>query len=196
MILPLYFNKTIKKLIFYDFILLFGWGLVYPIISVFVVNNITGGDVRVAGVAIGIYWITSSLIQIPVGVHLDNRRGEKDDLHFLIVDTLIVGIIPFVFRFAFLPWHVYLFLFFYAVGMGMAMPAWYGIFTRHIDGQKEAQSWAANQALLGVGAGIAGIIGGTIASIYGFEPLFAGVGFMGLLSAFFVLLIRKEIWSK
>jgi len=197
MALSKYFlNKTIKKLIFYDFVLLFGWGLVYPIISVFVINDIKGGDVKVAGIAIGVYWIVLSMVQIPVGIYLDNRKGEKDDFYFLAGGALITALVPFVFKFAFLPWHIYLFLFIYALGMGIAMPAWFGIFTRHIDGAKEAQSWAANQSLLGVGAGVAGIIGGIIAKTYGFPPLFMAVGCTGLLSAFFVLLIRKEIWSK
>jgi MFS family permease len=188
-----FLNKTIKKLIFYDFILLFGWGLAYPIISVFVINNIKGGDVKTAGIAIGVYWIVVSLVQIPVGVYLDSRKGEKDDFYFLAGGTLITGLVPFVFRLAFLPWHIYLFLFVYALGMGIAMPAWFGIFTRHIDGAKEAQSWAANQSLLGVGAGVAGIIGGIVAKEYGFTPLFTAVGCAGLLSVFFVLLIRKDI---
>lgn len=186
-------NKTIRALIFYDFILLFGWGLVYPILSIFIVGNINGGNVRMAGISVGIYWITSSLVQIPAGIFLDKKKGEGDDLALLAGGTFLTGVTPFFFGLAYLPWHIYLLLFIYALGMGTAMPAWFGIFTRHIDKRREAQSWAVNQSFIGIGAGLAGICGGIIAGKFGFHPLFFLVGIAGLISTVLCLLVKKGI---
>lgn len=189
-------NRVIKILVFSDLILLFGWGLITPILAIFIVQSIKGGDVRVAGMAIGIYWILKSLIQLPIGRYLDQNHGEKDDYYFLIGGTLLASFTPFGFIFANLPWHIYLLQVVHAISMAAALPAWCGIFTRHIDKGKEAQSWALDSSALGIGTGVAGIIGGTIAKAFGFSPLFIGVSILGILASLSLLLIKKELLPK
>jgi predicted MFS family arabinose efflux permease len=80
--------------------------------------------------------------------------------------------------------------------MAAALPGWCGIFTRHIDKGKEAQSWALDSSALGIGAGVAGIIGGVVVKIVGFTPLFIGVGILGIISALLCFLIKKELLPK
>lgn len=189
-------NKVIKVLIFYDLIFLFGWGLVVPILAIFIVESVKGGDVRVAGIAVGIYWILKSLLQVPLGRYLDKNHGEKDDYYFLIGGTLLAGLVPFGFIFAYLPWHIYLLQALHAVAAAAITPAWGGVFTRHIDRGKEAQVWALDSSALGIGAGAAGIIGGTIAKTFGFIPVFVAVGLAGIISALLVLLIGDELLPK
>jgi len=189
-------NKVIKVLVSSDLALLFGWGLINPILAIFIVENINGGDAKVAGMAVGIYWLTKSVIQIPIANYLDKNHGEKDDYYFLIGGILLASLTPFGFIFATLPWHIYLLQIIHALGLAAALPAWCGIFTRHIDKGKEAQSWALDSSALGIGAGAAGIIGGTVAEIFGFTPLFIGVGVFGIIAALLCLLIRKELSPK
>ncbi len=186
-------NKVIKILVFSDLSLLFGWGLINPILAIFIVQSIEGGDVKVAGMAVGIYWLSKSIIQIPVANYLDKNYGEKDDFYFLVGGTLLASLSPFGFIFATLPWHMYLLQIVHAAGLAIALPAWCGIFTRHIDKGKEAQSWALDSSALGIGTGFAGIIGGTVAGTYGFTALFIGVGVFGIIAALLCLLIKKEL---
>lgn len=189
-------NKVIKILVFYDLILLFGWGLIMPILAIFIVESIKGGDAKVAGIAVGTYWVLKSLIQLPLGRYLDKNHGEKDDYYFLIGGTLLASLVPFGFILATLPWHIYLLQAIHAIGMAAVIPSWGGIFTRHIDKGKEAQSWALDSSALGIGTGIAGIIGGIIAKTFGFIPLFIGVGVFGIISALLCILIKKELLPK
>ncbi|MDP2951306.1 MAG: hypothetical protein Q8N55_02885, partial [bacterium] len=77
-------NKVIKAMVFSDLVLLFGWGLIDPIFAVFVLNSIKGGGVKVAGIAIGIYWLTKSLAMVPIARFLDKTQGEKDDFYAII----------------------------------------------------------------------------------------------------------------
>jgi len=189
-------NKVIKILVFSDLVLLFGWGLIAPILAIFIVEGIKGGDVGVAGIAVGIYWILKSLLQIPIGSYLDKNHGEKDDYYSLIGGTLLASLAPLGFIFAFLPWHMYLWQVIHAIGAALALPAWCGIFTRHIDKGKEAQSWALDSSAIGIGAGVAGIIGGLVAKTFGFIPLFLGVCILGIISALLCLLIKKDLLHK
>lgn len=189
-------SKVIKILVFSDLILLFGWGLIAPILAIFIVEGIKGGDAGVAGMAVGIYWILKSLLQIPIGSYLDRNHGEKDDYYFLIGGTLLASFAPLGFIFASLPWHMYVLQGLHAVGAALSLPAWCGIFTRHIDKGKEAQSWALDSSAIGIGAGVAGIIGGLVAKTFGFIPLFLGVCILGIISALLCLLIKKDLLPK
>jgi len=186
-------NKIIKLLILSDLSLLFGWGLVSPILAIFITDNIQGGDVKVAGIAVGIYWLFKSVLQVPISSYLDKNHGEKDDYYFLIAGTLLVSLTPFGFIFSTLPWHIYLLQIIHAIGAALALPAWCGIFTRHIAKGTEAQSWALDSSALGIGAGAAGIIGGLVAETFGFNPLFIAVGILGFVATFLCLFIKKGL---
>lgn len=189
-------NKVIKILILSDLILLFGWGLIVPILAIFITEQIKGGDVRVAGMAIGLYWLVKSIIQIPIGRYLDQKKGEKDDYYFMIFGIFLASLVPLGFIFAKLPWHIYFLQIIHALGMAMNIPAWGGIFVRHVDKGKEALSWSFESSAIGIGAGIAGILGGAIAKFFGFVPLFIGVFVFGIISAFLLFLISKDLIPK
>lgn len=189
-------NKVIKVLIFSDFVLFSAWGLISPILAIFIVEKIKGGDARVAGTAIGIYWLLKSLIQIPIGRYLDKTSGEKDDYYFLISGTFLASLSPLGYIFSSLPFHIYFLQSIQAVGMAMAIPAWGGIFVRHIDKGKEALSWGMESSAIGIGSGIAGILGGLIAKIFGFLPVFILVSVLGIISSLLLFLIAKEILPK
>lgn len=186
-------NKIIKILIFYDLVFMLGWGLITPILAIFINNNIKGGNVQVVGIAAGIYWILKSIFQLPVGRFLDKNYREKDDYYFLVAGTLLTSLIPIGFIFATLPWHIYFLQIMHAFAMALVLPAWGAIFTRHLDKGKEAQSWALDSSFLGVATGVSGILGGIIAKFFGFNFLFIGVSIFSLISAFLCFLIRDDI---
>lgn len=189
-------NKVIKILVFSDLVLLFGWGLISPILAIFIIESIQGGDAKVAGFAIGIYWLTKSIIQIPIANFLDKHQGEKDDLYALIFGIILASLTPIGFIFAQFPWQIYLLQGIHALGMAFAIPSWSGIFTRHIEKKREAFCWSLDSSALGIGAGVAGIIGGTVAKAFGFTPLFIGVSVLGIISGLVVFLIKKDLLPK
>lgn len=189
-------NKVIKTMVFSDLALLFGWGLVTPILAIFIVQNIKGGDAQVAGIAVGIYWLVKSVLQVPLANWLDKIEGEIDDYYALIGGTLLASLAPLGFIFANLPWHMYALQALHALGMALAIPSWAAIFTRHIDSGKEALSWSLDSSALGIGTGAAGIIGGSLVEVIGFETLFLGVSLLGVVATLILLLIRNDIIPK
>lgn len=189
-------NKVIKILVFSDLVLLFGWGLITPILAVFILESIKGGDAKVAGIAVGLYWLTKSVFQIPIAHFLDKTKGENDDFYALIFGTILASLAPMGFIFSSQPWHMYLLQIVQALGMAFAIPSWSAIFTRHIEKGREAFCWSLDSSALGIGTGVAGIIGGTVAEAFGFVPLFVGVAVLGIISGLVVLLIKGELLPK
>ncbi len=189
-------NKVIKILILSDVALISGFGFITPIFAIFLTNRIEGGNVEVAGYAAAIYWIVMSLVVIPLGRYLDKNHGEKDDLWFIIIGNALAALAICGYLFSYLPWHIYLLQIVYAIGMGMNIPGFTAIFTRHIDKGREAFDWSVRAALVGIGAGITGALGGIIANRFGFDVLFTGASIFILLSAFLPFLIAKKMRSK
>ncbi len=167
-----------------------------PVFAIFLTSQIQGGNVKVAGYASAIYWITKSIATIPFGRYLDKNHGEKDDLWFLIIGNIVGSLAIFGYIFSSLPWHIYLLQIFYAIGMSMNIPAFTAMFTRHIDKGKEAFEWGTRSALLSLGTGVAGALGGVVAHHLGFMVLFIGVSIFYLVSGLLPLLITKEIFPK
>ncbi|MBU1290030.1 MFS transporter [Patescibacteria group bacterium] len=173
-----------------------GLGFMAPIFAIFLTEKIQGGNIAVVGYAAAIYWIILSLVVIPFGRYLDKNHGEKDDIWFIILGNFLAALAVCGYLLSFLPWHIYLCQVIYAIGMGMNIPGYTAIFTRHIDRGKEAFDWSVRAALIGFGSGIAGALGGVVANRFGFYILFIGVIVFLLISAFLPLLIRKELSSK
>jgi len=190
------FNKIIKVLIISSVFVYSSWGLIMPVLAVFIVGSINGGDVGVAGMAVGIYWIVKSLIQIPIGKYLDRNHGEKDDYWFVVVGTFISSLTPMFLLISSEPWHIYALQTVHAIGMGMAVPPMGGIFMRHIDKGREAESFGFNSSAYGMGVGIAGIVGGFIAKTIGFAPLFIAVSILGMMGSMGILAIKENILPK
>jgi len=132
-------------------------------------------------------------LQVPIGHYLDKTKGEKDDFWFMTIGTFIAGFIPLGYLISTQAWHIYALQMIYAVGMAMVFPPWLAIFTRHIDKGKEALEWGIESTFLGVGAGIAGGVGGVLASIFGFPSVFIIVSVLTFFSAFLLLFIRNDV---
>jgi len=189
-------NKVIKIFISSDVFFNAGWGLLAPVFAIFILENIRGGSPKTAGLAAMIYWLTKSCLEIPIGRYLDKNHGEKDDFYFMVLGIALTGIVPFGYLISSQAWHIYLCQFIYGLGMAMAIPPWYAVFTRHIDKGREAFEWGFESTALGFSAGAAGAVGGFLAEIIGFKFIFVFVGGFTFLAAILLCFIRKELILK
>jgi MFS family permease len=114
----------------------------------------------------------------------------------MIIGTFVTGLVPIGFLFSSLPWHIYLFQVMHAIGMAMTLPSWLAIFTRHIDKGKEAFEWSIETTSIGAGAGIAGGLGGIMASLFGFKILFIFVSGLTFFSAIWLLFIKNNVFKR
>jgi hypothetical protein len=193
-------SKIIKTLIISDFFLNLGWGLLSPVFALFLLSNVANLDpakaAEVAGLSALFYWITKSLLQVPIGILLDKKGGEKDDFWVMFLGTLLAASVPIGYLFSTAPWHIYFWQIIYALGMAMALPSWLAIFTRHVDKGQEAFEWGLESTSIGLGAGIAGGLGGIVSTYFGFPILFISVTVLNLISAFCLLAVRNKVFLR
>lgn len=189
-------NKVIRFLIMSDLTLSAGWGFLAPIFAIFIVDAIEGGNATVAGFAVGLYWITKSIVQPFIARHLDRNHGEIDDFYYLVAGLFVTGLVPLGYLFINTPWQLYVLEFIHALAMACVVPTWAGIFTRHIDKGEEAFEWSIESTALGFGAGIAGILGGVFAEMFGFEVVFIFVSMFTMFAVLILFPVRPLIMPK
>ncbi len=180
-------------MIFGDILFNLGWGLIAPVFAIFIIQNIEGGDIKTVGFAAAIYWIVKSSLQIPIAKALDKNCGEIDDFYSIFFGFLLAGMVPFGYLVSSSPWHIYVLQLLNAIGMAMVVPAWYAVYSRHVDKDKEAFEWGMDSTSLGFVLGISGAIGGIAADIMGFKLIFIIVGLFTIASAISLLLVKNDI---
>jgi hypothetical protein len=186
-------SKVVIRLIVADFFMQSGWGLISPIFAIFITQQICGGTIETVAFAVATYWIVKSTIQPFLANVLDVIRGERDDFKALIFGMYAAAMVPFGYFFATQSWHIFVLEFARGAAMACVIPAWYGIFTRHINKGWEAFSWSVQSTGVGFAAGFAAAFGGIIASLLGFQSLFVLVGLLKIVSATIYLSIFKNI---
>lgn len=189
-----------RAYIYWDLTINSAWGLLSPVFAIFLLEKIAAGNVlegtKIVGFATLFYWVTKSVLQIPVGSYLDKNHGEIDDFWFFIIGTTMTAFVPLGFLFAHLAWHIYALQIFHAIGMSMVIPSSYAIFIRHTDKGKEAYESGLDSTFLGLGAGVAGAIGGIIAGYIGFASIFLLTSLFNFIAVLFVFPVRGDMLPK
>ncbi len=185
-------GRVVKYLVLSDLFLLFGWGFIDPIFSVFIVERIAGATLVTVGIAAALYWILKSLVQIPVSNYLDRTPGEKDDFKALIAGLLLAGLSAFAFGVIDRPWQLYLVQIVHAIGFALYIPSWSSIFSRHLDKDRVSFDWSLDSTVAGIAEGLSGLIAGVIAAAFGFVSIFVLAGIFSLVAAV-VLIAAPDI---
>lgn len=186
-------NKVIKYLILSDLVFYTGWGFFSPIFAIFVVERIQGGTAFVVGVATAVFWLTKSLLRVPIGVFLDTCPSEKDDYLSLMAGLFIAALVPFGYIFAEIPLHIYILQGIHGLGLAMSLSGWTAIFTRHIDKGRESTEWGLDATSIGLGIAVAAAVGGWAVTRFGFTPVLIAVGIFGLIGVLLLLGLKNEI---
>lgn len=186
-------NNLIKFLTFSDILIITGWGLINPIFAIFVTRQIKGGGLELIGLASAIYYILRSVLQIPFARYIDKKKGEIDDFVIMATGSFLIAMVPFCYIFATTNIHIILLQALYGLGSAMALPGWLAIFTRHIDRNKEAEEWAFYNAMVGLGAALAGALGGFLAETFGFRFLFLLVGIICSFGSSFLFFVYQDL---
>ena len=82
-------NRVIKLLMISDIFVITGFGLIEPILSIFIKENLIGGSVFAAGLASTLFLVTKSVVQLPFSKYVDDHDNK---IKWLIVGTFVIAI--------------------------------------------------------------------------------------------------------
>ncbi|MDD5606394.1 MAG: MFS transporter [Candidatus Pacebacteria bacterium] len=189
-------NKVAVTFIFSDFLLHTGWGLIGPIFAIFLIENIKGGNLGTVGFVAATYWFVKSVSQPFIANAFDLNKGEEDDFKFLITGMVVANLVPLGYFFSTQIHHIFLLEAIRGMAMAFVVPAWLGMFSRHINKNWYAFTWSIQSTSIGLSMAFAAAFGGVIASLLGFKVIFILVSIFGLFSTSFLFSLRNKIFLK
>ncbi len=181
-------NRTLKLLMFSDIFVITGFGLIEPILAIFVKDNLQGGSIFAAGIASTLFLLTKSAIQLPFSKYVDEH---KDKIRWLIAGVFCMAMVPFLYMSAESINLIYLAQIIYGIGSGLAFPTWLGLWSTHLDKNHESFEWTIYSTTTSVGTALTAGIGALVAQLFGFNFTFILVGAMSLIGCFVLFGLEK-----
>lgn len=181
-------NKTLRLLIISDIFVFSGFGLISPILAIFINDNLIGGSIFAAGIASMIFLITQAVLQIVFSYGFN----PKDRLWMLKIGTGIIACVPFGYIFATQIYHLYLVQLIYGVGAAFAYPSWSSLFTSHLEKGQRGFQWSVYSSSVGVGSAAAAGIGAWLAEKTSFELVFLLTGFFAVVGLLILFRLEKK----
>lgn len=182
-------NRTIKLLMLSDIFIFTGFGLIAPILAIFIKDNLVGGTIFAAGFASTLFLITKSGIQLPFSRYVDR---SEDKVKWLMVGTFIISLVPFVYIFSDHIYYIYAAEILHGIGSGLAYPTWLGLWSVHLDKKQESFEWSLYSTGISVGTAITAAIGAVLAEFVGFTVTFLVVGLMSLAGCGILFFLERK----
>lgn len=183
-------NKAIKTLLSFIFIFNVAAGLYMPIVAIYITQHIVGATLSVVGISIAVYSSVKAFFQIPIARKLDKSTGESEDFYVLLLGILMAIIYSFGFIMIKNIYHLYFLEIFTGVADACIMSAYYAIFSHHIDKDSQGFEWSLfSVGGLTMSASVGGLIGGFIATNYGFNTVFIIAGLLNALAALVLVVL-------
>jgi MFS family permease len=185
-------NKTLKLLVISDIFMLSGFGMIAPIIAIFINDNITGGSIFSAGLASTIFLITHAGLQLLFSY----KFNPKDRLWMLKLGTAIIMLVPIGYIFSTSIYHIYFIEFIYGIGAAFAYPSWSSLFTSHLEDGKRGFQYSIYSSSVGIGTALTATAGAWLAEKIGFQPVFVLTGIMTLVGLIILFKLNKSALRK
>jgi MFS family permease len=185
-------NRTLKLLIASDTLVLVGFGLIAPILAIYVNGSIPGGSIAAVGLMSMIFLLTKTVFQL-----LFAKVFKPQHRFFMVIlGTLLIAVVPLVYLMSKQIWHFYLAQFIYGIGGGLAYPAWFSLFASNLTKGKQGFEFSIYSGIGGGAAGIAAFVGSFLASKIGFSLTFFIAGMIALIGMFILLGLERNNLKK
>lgn len=185
-------NKTLKLLILSDVFVLSGFGLIAPILAIFIKDNLIGGTIFAAGLASMIFLITHSVLQLIFAY----KFNPKDRLWMLKIGTALIVLIPFGYIFSTHFYHIYFVEFIYGIGAAFAYPSWSSLFTANLEKGKRGFQYSIYSSSVGIGTAITAGIGAWLAEKTSFQLVFILTGILAMVGLFVLFRLEEKALRK
>lgn len=189
-------NPVIRFMIFSDIFIVGAAGMIGPLFALFVEEQIQGGTPLDASVALGLYLVSRSLLQIPIAQFIDRVRGENDDFWLMISFTIIRGVLPLLYLVVQTPIQLHLLQIAFGLSTAVTYPPYSAIFTRHLDKHKEGTEWSLYYSATDLSSAFLAILGGYLVEVSGFPALILTIAILSTGGGFLLLPIRRYLFQK
>jgi len=183
-----HFNRAIRSMLFADSLLLVATAMLGPLYAIFVEE--LGGDLLDAGATFAVFSFVAGVVILISGAMGD--RAKEPEL--IIVAGYLITAIGF-FAYAFVNSMVALMAVQVIVGVGLAVraPVFDALFSEHLDKHREGIEWGAWDSMSYFAGAFGAVVGGYIASNFGFTYIFFIMAVLSLISAVYIYSLPRKV---
>jgi DHA1 family quinolone resistance protein-like MFS transporter len=185
-------NKNLKLLVISDIFVISGFGLIAPILSIFINDNLIDGSIFSAGLASTIFLITHAGLQLL----FSSKFVPNDRLWMLKLGTAIITLVPVGYLLSTTVYHLYFVEFVYGIGAAFAYPSWSSLFTSNLEKGKRGFQYSVYNSSVGVGTALTAVAGGWLAEKFSFQLVFILTGLIALVGLFILFRLEKKSLMK
>lgn len=175
----------------------FVWGVyfVFSVLAGIYLSQKLGVNVaEMIGIGSGIGYFTRALVQIPIGLISDRIRDEKDEVFFLMLGNILMGL-PVVLTTQVTTASFYYFLqFLFGLGAALNLVDWRKLFAKNLDKGREGLNYAVYDTIMSFSIAIFSVLSGSVAIIsqYHFGVVITLSGMLMISSNIWVLLMYVQ----
>lgn len=182
------FNKALLILLWTNGLVLMAGAMLGPIYAIFVER--VGGDLMDASIAGGIFAFVAGITTLLSGKYSDHMKQSELAVS---LGYVIMGI-----GFLLYLWvesTLFLFVVQGIIGLGEAIysPAFDATYSRHLTVSRSGMQWGAWESINYFTTAAGAIIGGIIATAFGFQALFVAMAALCFGSAFYIYHLKRNV---
>jgi MFS family permease len=173
---------------------IFTWGVFYVVvilIGLYLSLKLDIVATELVGLGTGLMYMTRALVQIPLGILGDRLKSDRDELWFLMIGNVLMGIPVILFTQITAGWQYLALQMLIGVGAAMNIVDWRKLFAKNLDKGREGMEYAIYDSLMSFSIAMLGIFSGAVANISEayFDLVIGGIGVLIIVSNIWILLI-------
>ena len=183
-------KKRLKLLLGADAFLILATAFFGPIYAIFVEK--IGGDILDASGAWAVFMLASGILIFFIS-KWEDRVKHQDKLLVISYGVMCIGIFGYLLISR--PWHLFVVQIVLGIAEALNTPVYDALYSKYLDKGKFASEWGLWDSMNNILAAVGAILGGLIATFFGFKALFAAM-FVVYLIGFFIslkFLSKKKI---
>lgn len=184
-------NPIVKAFIISETFIWSSWNFFIPIFAIFVVRNISGGNLEIAASVYSAHLIARVIFELISAKLLSKDEKQKITISIVGLSFLSLSYVGLALSNSI--FQLFVFYIIAGFGFGIASPAKNSLFSSHLDKNRESTEWSFYDAITFIAIALATAFGGFIATGYGFKFLFflsAIVNILGIIP--YLLYLRKS----
>ena len=175
----------------------FTWGLqaiISSLAGIYLSGRIPGEASGYIGIGLAVYMFSRAIFQPVIGTLADKRRGDKDEILFVSLGSILMGLPYLGYPLISAAWVYYLLQFVFGLGAAMNLVGWRKLFAQNLDHNREGQEYGAYGLVMGLStaafAASAGFVS-TLGEQY-FSMVIVIIGLVMIASSGFGLLLLRD----
>lgn len=183
-----FFNRALKILLATNAAVLFAGAMLAPIYAIYVEK--VGGDLLDASIAGGIFAFVTGVVSLVSGHYTDKIKESE---LIIALGFFILGIGYFLYTMVDSIRSLFMVQVFIGLGMAISAPSYDAVYTRHVVGHHSGKQWAAWESMAYITTAVGAIVGGIIATRFGFDSVFVIMSVLSLASALYIYILPRKV---